>query len=64
MAARKRKMMESYKRYRANLKAEEKKLRRQLMGRVIWPGQWGTAYKRTIYGKPYYANDQHTVPLT
>ena len=64
MAARKRKTMESYKRYRANLKAEDIKLKRQLMGRIIWPGQFGTAYKRIIHGKPYYANDQHTVPLT
>lgn len=63
MAARKRGRAESFKAYRRNLKAEDTKLKRRLRGRILWPGQWGTAFKQMIYGKPYLKNDQHTMPL-
>ena len=64
MAARKRGRAESFKAYRRKLKAEDAKLKRRLLGRVLWPGYFGTAYKKLIYGKPYLQNDQHTIPLT
>lgn len=51
MAARKRGAFESFKRYRKNLKKEENKLRRKLLGRVLWPGYIGTAVRYTFKGK-------------
>jgi len=43
--ARKRKVGESYKKYRTELKREAIALKRKLAGSVLWPGSWGTARK-------------------
>lgn len=63
MAARKRGHAESFKAYHQNLKSEAAKLKKQLAGKVIWPGQWGTAVIKIIHSKPYLTNGQQTVPL-
>lgn len=63
MAARKRGYNESYKAYRANLKAEEKKLNQQLRGRVLWPGQYGTAQKVIRGEHIFLENEMHRVRI-
>ena len=54
---------ESMKRFRTALLNEQYAIDKKLAGRIIWPGEWGTARRVTIKGKPYYANDRHAVCL-
>lgn len=50
---------ESFNEYRQNLKAEDRQQKAKLSGRMLWPASFGTAYKVTIAGKPYYQNMEH-----
>lgn len=41
MASRPRRPGESFKLYRKRLKKEEKKLKQEMRGTLVWPGAWG-----------------------
>jgi hypothetical protein len=64
MAARKRGDFESYKSYKKNLKKEESAVKKRLRGWVVWPGDFGTARKVFLNGRPFLTGSGRKVALS